>query len=393
MPHNLPKPPAADELKAYGPSPGPPTRCSRDLRPEDGKVCVTGSSGFIALHLVEQLLARGYTVVATMRSSPAKAAPLRKLAEQHPDKLTIATGCDLLQDGSFDEAVEGCVGIFHTASPFFPAVDKGEGVSASGVVDLVLPAVQGTRNVLESCARAPSVKRVVLTSSFAAILNPGSPAFATDCTYNDSVWNVSSFPDETGTWTQAGAGAHIYRYSKIMAEKTAWDFVRQDHITFDLATINPPLVVGANHHVVSQPSELNESSWLVYKWLTGKPVMAPNSMGFVEVGDVATAHIVAYEAAAACGKRFLTCAPAELWSTVCATLREVAPNNPNVATEAPDDPKQRWTLDTSRLQALGMSFVPAVECVRRQALSLIQQFPDAATGGGGPEALKASGRQ
>ena len=84
----------------------------------------------------------------------------------------------------------------------------------------------GTRNVLEACTKAGTVKRVVLTSSFAAIVNPGHPDFGPDAAYNDAVWNVSSLPNAAGEWTQAaggGPGMHAYRYSKILAEKTAWD--------------------------------------------------------------------------------------------------------------------------------------------------------------------------
>ena len=192
---HLPPPPTAEELSAYGATPGP-CRLAEPLSPESGKVCVTGASGFIAMHLVSQLLAKGYTVVATVRST-SKAAQVVALGDQYPEKLTVVGGCDLIRWNSFDEAVKGCVAVFHTASPFYPAQDKGAGVSAAGFEELVVPAVMGTKNVLESCKASGSVKRVVVTASFACIVNA---TFEPDCTYSDDIWNVGSFPN--GNYTR-----------------------------------------------------------------------------------------------------------------------------------------------------------------------------------------------
>ena len=268
---DLPPPPSASELTALGASPGA-NKLKAPLTPASGKVCVTGASGFIAMHLVSQLLAKGYTVVATVRSE-SKAAKVQALGEAYPGKLTVVGGCDLTTHGSFDAAIAGCVAVYHTASPFYPAADKGAGLSAAGFEELVLPAVMGTRTVLESCKLAGTVKRVVVTASFACIVNA---SFEPDAMYNDSIWNFGSFPNEERVWTQTGAGMHAYRYSKIMAEKTAWDFSRHRETGFDIVTINPPFVLGQNLDKASTPDELNESSSLVYKWLTGKMQFPPN---------------------------------------------------------------------------------------------------------------------
>jgi nucleoside-diphosphate-sugar epimerase len=366
---------SAAELTALGASPGR-TKLSTPLTAASGKVCVTGASGFIAMHLVSQLLAKNYEVVATVRSE-AKAAQVKALGDRYPGKLKVVGGCDLLTAGSFDAAVAGCVAVYHTASPFYVAQDKGAGVSAAGFGELVLPAVLGTRTVLESCKLAGTVKRVVVTASFACILNT---SFAPDVTYHDGVWNVGSFPNANREWTQAGAGMHAYRYSKIMAEKTAWDFAAQPDTPFDVVTINPPLVIGQNLDTADTPEKLNESSLLVYKWLTSKPTLGPNGMGFVDVADVARAHIVGMEAVAAGGNRYLTSAPTLLWADAVATLREACPQNPNLAVAAAEDPKKAWTMDTSRIQALGMTFTPAREALKKQIASVIEQFPEVAVG-------------
>lgn len=122
---------------------------------------VTGGSGYIALHVVNSLLESGWTVHATVRSlqNEKKTRPLNQLAERHPGKLRLFEA-DLLQADSFTEAMQGCSVVFHVASPFLiPEMVKNP------EADLVRPAVEGTRNVLESANKTEGVKRVVLTSS------------------------------------------------------------------------------------------------------------------------------------------------------------------------------------------------------------------------------------
>ncbi|MBA0672435.1 hypothetical protein Goklo_025146, partial [Gossypium klotzschianum] len=131
-------------------------------------VCVTGASGYIASWLVKQLLLRGYTVKASVRdpNDPRKTRHLLGL-EGAEGRLKLFKA-DLLEQGSFDSVVEGCVGVFHTASPFYHDVLDPQ-------AELLDPAVKGTLNVLSSCAKTPSVKRVVLTSSIAAVAYNGKP--------------------------------------------------------------------------------------------------------------------------------------------------------------------------------------------------------------------------
>jgi len=363
--------PTADELLSFGATPD--RSKSGPLTPDCGPVCVTGASGFIALHIVSSLLEKGYSVVAAVRVS-SKAPQLSAWAELFPGKLVVIEGCDLLVPGSFNQAITGCVGVFHTASPFFPANDKGLGVSAAGWHDLVIPAVMGTRNVLNACRETGTVKRVVLTASFACMVNAGNPAFPPDCTYGDHSWNITSLPNADLEWTQPGPGLHAYRYSKLLAEKTAWEFARES--SFDLVAINPPWVVGGNITHAATPSELNESSAMVYKWLTAGVVLPPDSTGFVDVSDVAKAHILVYETEACGGNRYLTCAPAFPWASVSATLQALAPESSGVAKPAAEDSKKIMHLDNSRIVSLGMVFLSAEEAIRSQVVSLLKLFPE-----------------
>ncbi|KAK9944356.1 hypothetical protein M0R45_009929 [Rubus argutus] len=131
-------------------------------------VCVTGASGFIASWLVKLLLQRGYIVNATVRdpNDPKKTEHLFSL-DGAKERLHLFKA-DLLAEGSFDPAVDGCEGVFHTSSPVLLS-------STDPQAELIAPAVKGTLNVLKSCVKYPTLKRVVLTSSTAAVFVNGRP--------------------------------------------------------------------------------------------------------------------------------------------------------------------------------------------------------------------------
>lgn len=154
-----------------------------------------------------------------------------------------------MQKGAFDEAVKGVDAIEHTASPFHFNITEPE--------ELIAPAVSGTLGVLQSALEyGSSVKRVVVTSSVAAVLEvvPDAPIF----TEND--WNNLSVK-EVETKGKDASPADAYRASKTLAEKAAWAFVEQnkEKISFDLVVINPPMVMGPVSHEVSKPDNLNTS--------------------------------------------------------------------------------------------------------------------------------------
>ena len=131
-------------------------------------VAFTGASGYIASWLVKLLLVRGYTVKASIRdpNDHRKVDHLLNL-DGAKERLHLVKA-NLLEEGSFDSLVDGCEGVFHTASPFYHDVRDPQ-------AELIDPAVKETLNVLKSCAKSPAVKRVVLTSSIAAVAYTGKP--------------------------------------------------------------------------------------------------------------------------------------------------------------------------------------------------------------------------
>jgi len=262
-----------------------------------GRVLLSGGSGFIAAHILDILLQRGHSVVTTVRSQE-KADYLSK---SHPnvgkDRLDFAIVPDIAQEGAFAEAVKSDPpfdAVIHTASPFHFNIEN------SVQKDLLDPAIIGTTDILRQVKKsAPGVKRVVITSSFASIVdaNRSGP----DTTYSEKDWNPIS-KDEAAE--NAGNG---YRASKTFAEKASWDFIEQEQPNFTLAAMCPPLVLGPIVHYLNSLDSLNTSNQRVLNIMTGKtkdelPAGAP--FLFVDVRDLALGHVLAMEKEEAANKRF-----------------------------------------------------------------------------------------
>ncbi|KAG2671146.1 hypothetical protein I3843_14G118400 [Carya illinoinensis] len=185
-------------------------------------VCVTGASGYIASWLVKFLLQRGYTVRASVRdpNDPKKTSHLLAL-DGAKERLHLFKA-NLLEEGSFDAAIQGCEGVFHTASPFYHDVKDPE-------AELLDPAVKGTLNVLNSCTKSSSVKRVVLTSSIAAVAFNGRPR-TPDVVVDETWFSDPEICKEAKQW---------YVLSKTLAEEAAWKFAKENGL--DMVAINPSM--------------------------------------------------------------------------------------------------------------------------------------------------------
>lgn len=251
-------------------------------------VCVTGATGFIASCLVSALVQRGYRVRGTVRDVRRGAPYLQKLNFGYEDLELVEA--DLLNRESFVEAVKGCHGVFHTASPYVLE-------SASVMADIVEPAVKGTLNVLAACKADDEVGRVVLTSSMAAITD--EPENGRVLTEED--WNVKSSPTR-----------NPYYYSKAEAERAAWRFMEDEFTSFDLVALNPYMVIGPS----LMPS-LNPTNKIFVDLLNGTyPGIMNLSWGLVDVRDVAEAHILAMEQKNAKGRYILANPPVTMGEVV-----------------------------------------------------------------------------
>ncbi|PWA88945.1 bifunctional polymyxin resistance protein, ArnA [Artemisia annua] len=241
----------------------------------DGKgkvVCVTGASGFIASWLVKLLLARGYTVHATVRSlaDPKKTEHLLAL-DGAKERLSLYEA-SLAEDGSFDSAVNGCICVFHTASPVQFIVDDPQ-------AQLIDPAVKGTLNVLKSASKVPSLKRVVFTSSISAVVvGAKGPVFGD--TVDETWFSDPLVCQQKNLW---------YHASKTMAENAAVKFSQENGL--DLVSINPGFAIGP----ILQPTLSTSSEGFLNLIECGKELSLDGVYRFVDVRDVAMAHILAFE--------------------------------------------------------------------------------------------------
>ncbi|KAJ7064076.1 D-lactaldehyde dehydrogenase [Mycena amicta] len=266
-----------------------------------GKVLVSGANGYIAVWVVRSLLEAGFSVRGAVRSAD-KGTHLSELFASYGDKFEVVLVEDITKEGAFDEAVKGMDAIEHTASPFhFNAEDPAE---------LLEPAIKGTIGILESALKhAPTVKRIVVTSSVAAVLNVSDKPQ----TLNESNWNEQAVQEVEEKGRDASA-ASKYRASKMLAERAAWKFVEEhkSEIGWDLVCVNPPLVVGPTIHAVSSPTGLNTSAFFMWNAFT-KPGAAAGGGCWVDVRDLAAAHVQALKKEEAGGERIIICAGAFAW--------------------------------------------------------------------------------
>ena len=238
-------------------------------------VLVTGATGYLASWIVKQLLDEGYTVHGTVRSltKKEKYEPLLKIEEAGKGNLKLFEA-DLLDDHSFESAMEGCELVIHTASPF-----KTTGIK-NALKELVNPALQGTRNILHSANKSETVKRVVLTSSVVAIFGDSIEIENTDSgKFTEEHWNTTSSEKH-----------QPYPYSKTLAEKEAWK-IAESQEGWDLVVINPGFILGPSLNKNNYGTSIEFMADLGNgKYKTG----IPNAYhGVVDVRDVARAHILA----------------------------------------------------------------------------------------------------
>jgi nucleoside-diphosphate-sugar epimerase len=250
-------------------------------------VLVTGGSGFIGAHCILQLLGAGYNVRTTVRDVKREADVLVMLkvgGADTGDRLSFFAA-DLEKDAGWADAVAGCEHVLHVASPFPANIPKHED-------ELIVPAREGALRVLRA-ARDAGVKRVVLTSSFAAIGYGQEPR-----TFDERDWTNLS-----------GEGLTPYVKSKTIAERAAWNFIAKEGGDLELSVVNPVAVFGP----VLGP-DYSTSILLVQRMMDGAMPGCPRlKFGAVDVRDVADLHLRAMTEATAKGERFLAVAGDFVW--------------------------------------------------------------------------------
>ncbi|GLJ38956.1 hypothetical protein SUGI_0794260 [Cryptomeria japonica] len=299
---------------------------------ENGKeMCVTGGTGFIAAYLIRALLNEGYSVRTTVRN-PDNLEKIGYLLDLPGAKQRLKIlKADLVDEGSFDEAVSGVDGVFHTACPV--VIPNDHNVKET-FLDLC---VKGALNVLKSCSRSPSVKRVVLTSSCSSIrydynIEELSP-------FDESHWSNPEYCKQYNLW---------YAYAKTIAEKETWKYAEEQGL--DLVVVNPSFVVGP----VLAPEPTSSLALILSIMKGGNNKTYPNfRFGFVDIDDVIAAHILAMEVPSASG-RIICSGDVAHWEEIGKMLKEKYPMYPIADQCGPDQGNATpHTMNTGKIKNLG----------------------------------------
>lgn len=265
-------------------------------------VFISGANGFIALHIVNDLLQAGYTVIGSARSQDKADRLLRQF---NNPRLSIEIVPDLSKLDAFDDIFckygKDIKVVLHTASPFHYETTDCE-------ADLLVPAVNGTKSILQAIKKyaAKSVERVVLTSSDAAVAGYEQDTDPKLLLTEES-WNPI-------TWAEARKDPEAAYYgSKTFAEKAAWEFLKEnrDEVIFELSTINPVWVFGPQLFDENVTKKLNTSCQYINDLVHSTPETEIDSElagGYIDVRDVSKAHLLAFEKDGSIGKRLVLCA-------------------------------------------------------------------------------------
>lgn len=290
-------------------------------------VFLSGANGFIALHIVNDLLQAGYKVIGSVRSQDKADRLLRQF---NNPKLTIEIVPDISKLDAFDEVFckygKDIKVVLHTASPFHYETTDCE-------ADLLLPALNGTKSILEAIKKyaAKSVERVVLTSSDAAVAgyeqDTNPKLLLTEESWNPITWSEARKDPEAA-----------YYGSKTFAEKAAWEFLEEnrDEVKFELSTVNPVWVFGPQLFDENVTKKLNTSCQYINELVHSTPkteIDLEIAGGYIDVRDVSKAHLLAFEKNGSIGQRLVLCAGRFTLVDIADILNEDFPNlNGKIAT-------------------------------------------------------------
>lgn len=327
------------------------------------RVLVTGGSGFIAAHVLDVLLEHGHSVVTTVRSREKGNQILKSHGSFDKDKLDFVLVQDMAEPEAFDAAVVSNPpfnAVIHTASPFHFNVDDVE-------AQMLKPAIVGTTGILKSIQKyAPTVSRVVITSSFAALMHADKHPWP-EHTYSEADWNPitreEAFDEDRDK---------AYCASKTFAERAAWDFMERERPNFTLSTMCPPLVLGPVVHYLNSLESLNTSNERIRDCTLGlfqESIPFSRVHIFIDVRDMALCHVLAIEKAGAENKRFFT--PAGYFSNrdiatvIWKHFPELRAKLPDESTPGGGYPDQGvYKIDNSRVtEVLGITFRSFEECI------------------------------
>jgi dihydroflavonol-4-reductase len=336
------------------------------------KVLLTGANGYIGKHITLELLNQGYEVRASVRSLD-KSLEVRNAVFSHLLDLSNVDGrltfveLDLERDAGWQDALRGIDVLVHSASPVPVDTPRDEN-------DLIRPAVDGTLRALNA-AKSCGVKRVILTSSMAAIYGCDLPLGADE--YDETLWTDVTHP----------IGSIPYSKSKTLAEKAAWDFIKNQAPEIELTTINPVLVLGS-----PLDKGFGSSISLIERILNGRyPILPDLRFAIVDVKDVARIHVSAIKNETAKGQRIIATSETRSFIEIAKLLKSSYPKSrirtteapimllkfiglfvKSIATILPQIGKPIRINGTKASRILGVNFIPVDNTIKETAAYLIK---------------------
>jgi nucleoside-diphosphate-sugar epimerase len=337
-------------------------------------ILVTGANSFIGGWIVKYLLEKGYNVRGTVRSQAKESQVLDGISKDHQSRISFVHIADITTD-SFEKAVQDVDGIIHVASPFHFNVTDPE-------KDLLLPAINGTTRILQAAHEYNKnnqnrIKRVVITSSFASIIDP-SKGLRPGYSYTEKDWSPVTY--------EQGAAAKndplmAYRASKVCAERAAWTFIEKEKPSFTIATICEPMVFGPRAGGFKSLDDINTSNAALWSLVTsGKDAEIPETRAptEVDVRDVAHTHVAALEQMRDTNERYLI--SAGNWSNQkiadlvheSTVIPESIKNTTPIGTKGQQLP-DHFQIDSSKAQKeLGITYIPLKKTTEDLILQLVE---------------------
>jgi len=324
-------------------------------------------TGFIGAHVADVLLSKGYKVRGTSRSASKAQELIHIFNRKHPGGcFDVSIIPDMERADAFHHVLEGVHGIIHTASPviFF---------TQEPFKDVIEPARRGTVNILEAAlGHGHDIQRVVITSSIVAVAEPKLEPYE----YTESDWNaVASAQVEKDGKNVAPTIA--YCASKYEAETAAWNFMDQKKPKFDLCTILPTMVYGPHVTHIERADQLNPMNLFLYSIVAGAKELMPDvpAQSFVDVRDVALAHVRALESPEAAGRRFLVTSEMFKWPEVVDILNKAYPGRyDELAQKRADQQLEHRVSNAAAKEKLGMIFTGLERCILDAAVDMVRLY-------------------
>ncbi|CAF1045014.1 unnamed protein product [Adineta steineri] len=336
-------------------------------------ILVTGANSFIGGWIVKYLIEKGYNVRGTVRSQAKELQVLDGISKDKQNQISFVHIPDITTD-SFEEAVKDVHGIIHVASPYHFKVTDPE-------KDMILPAINGTKRILEAAheynkKNDNKIKRIVITSSFASVFDQ-TKGLRPGYSYTEEDWCPLTYEEGIAAKDDP---VTVYRVSKVCAERTAWDFIKNEKPSFTIATICEPMVFGPSVTDFKSIDDIHTSNSSIWSLVTsGKDGKIPETRvpKQIDVRDVAYAHIAALERITNTNQRYLISAPSS-WSQqqILDIVHESTTIPTNIKNTTPIGIKgqqlpEHFDIDSSKAQnELGVTYIPFKKTIE----DLIIQF-------------------